>query len=141
MLKKILIILSLIFCTEIFSACDRPYVGIMFNKDPITRETIANTTNSFTPDDRIYFLFVSEKPIVAKLARVQVYKYGDSGAGPTELVYAKDIKIHMQEYYYITDYFVIPRPGHYMMQIFARDQLYQALAYNDFYVAENVNEN
>src|SRR5574344_465038 len=123
MIKKVLITIFFVSLLLIgLTACSRPYVGILFNKDPITKETIMNGTNGFVPNQRIYFLFISEKPIVAKIARIQVYKYGDAGAGPTTLVYAKDLKVHMNEYYYITDYFVITKPGHYVFQVFARDE-------------------
>jgi hypothetical protein len=118
----------------LFTGCKRPIVAILFNKEPITKETVLNTTKHFNKGERIYFLFISEKPIVAKQVRVQVMKYGDDGAGPTDLVYAKDYKIHQDNYFYFTDYMVITIPGHYFMQIFARDWLSDPLVNNDFYV-------
>ncbi|MBP7212267.1 hypothetical protein KBA27_05470 [bacterium] len=140
MFKKIFLIFAiatfLIGTSLICTSCKRPITTLLFNDSPITKETILNYSRNFYTGQKIYFIFISEKPIVADRVRIQIYKYNDPGNMLTDLVYGIDHKVHLDEYYYVTDYVVLHQAGHYMMQIFARDQLYEALTGSDFYVKD-----
>ena len=110
--------------------------GIIFNNVPFTKETAESYTRTFQRGERIYWLFMSKKPIDAQFIGVQVVSATHKGNGATisGIVYTHDYRINRDNPYYFTDYFVIHSPGHYYMQIFDKNYLVNPLVVADFFV-------
>ena len=110
--------------------------GIIFNDVPFTAETAGNYKYSFLKGERIYWLFMSKKPIKAQFIGVQVVSANHKSGFTTisGVVYSHDYRINRDSPYYFTDYFVIHSPGHYYMQIFDKNNLLRPMTKADFYV-------
>lgn len=110
--------------------------GIIFNNVPFTPETAGNYTTTFERGEKIYWLFMSKKPIKAEYISIQVigatHKSGFTTL--TGIVYSHDYRINKDNPHYYTDYFVIHSPGHYYMQIFDKNKPHKALTIADFAV-------
>ena len=118
-------------------AFQRPFrQGIIFNNVPFSPETAGNYTRSFNRGERIYWLFMSKKPIKAQYIGIQVVSASHKGnwATITGVAYSHDYKINKDSPHYYTDYFVIHTPGHYYMQIFDKNKLIHPLTVADFFV-------
>lgn len=112
------------------------HTGIIFNKVPFTPETAGNYTRSFERGEKIYWLFMSKKPIKAEFIGVQVVS-GTHKTGLTTIsgiVYTHDYRINKDNPHYYTDYFVLHSPGHYYMQIFDKNKRFKPLVIADFFV-------
>ena len=119
-------------------ACDNEQSVILFNKFPITKESIVSNTNTnvFKPNERIYYLVTLPKPVVTKSLLIQVYKLGgdkDERLGH-DLVWGKRVKLKDEQIYYYTDYVVMNKTGSYVMKVYSRDNPTKVLTTNSFYV-------
>lgn len=119
-------------------ACDNEKSVILFNKLPITSETISSksNTNIFKPDERIYYLVTLPKPVEKKLLLIQIFKLGgdiDERLG-YELVWGKRVKLKDEQLYYYTDYVVLNKSGNYVMKVYSQDNPTQILTTANFYV-------
>lgn len=112
------------------------HCGIIFNDVPFTRETIADYKTHFNKSDRIYWLFMSKKPIKADFIGVQVVNATHKSGFTTlsGITYTHDYRINKDNPHYFTDYLVIHTPGHYYMQIFDKNNLFKPLTIADFWV-------
>lgn len=112
------------------------HAGIIFNNVPFTPETAQNYTRNFQRGEKIYWLFMSKKPIKAKYIGIQVVStnHKTGWATVSGIVYSHDYRINKDSPHYYTDYFVIHSPGHYYMQIFDKNNLVKPITIADFYV-------
>ena len=112
------------------------HTGIIFNNVPFTPETAQNYTRNFQRGEKIYWLFMSKKPIKAKYIGIQVVStnHKTGWATVSGIVYSHDYRINKDSPHYYTDYFVIHSPGHYYMQIFDKNKLVKPITIADFYV-------
>lgn len=110
--------------------------GIIFNNVPFTPETAANYTKSFERGEKIYWLFMSKKPIKAEFIGVQVVSANHKTGFTTVsgIVYSHDYRINKDSPHYYTDYLVLHSPGHYYMQIFDKNKPFKPITLADFYV-------
>lgn len=132
--KKVLLIFTL-FLTIFLSGCDKPKTIILFNKNPITKENFLNNATEFGAGTKIYYLFITEKPLDTNIIRIRVLKR-DAMAGnqPIKLVYSNDFRMFKDQIYYYNDYIVIHDPGNYCMTIYSTTALDKPLAVADFKV-------
>lgn len=130
MLSSIILVLGTLIYGKHF------HYGIIFNDVPFTRESVANYKTSFQKGEKIYWLFMSKKPIKAEFIELQVvsatHKSGFTTL--TGIVYSHDYRINKDNPHYYTDYVVIHSPGHYYMQIFDKNKLVKPLTIADFFV-------
>ena len=135
---RFLHIFIIFFIMLFVCACDNEQSVILFNKFPITKESIVSNTNTnvFKPNERIYYLVTLPKPVVTKSLLIQVYKLGgdkDERLGH-DLVWGKRVKLKDEQIYYYTDYVVMNKTGSYVMKVYSRDNPTKVLTTNSFYV-------
>lgn len=112
---------------------DKP--GILFNKEPISKDNVMNASRDFEVNKPIYYLFYTPDKIETEFIRVQVFKAGDNvGRGGYEIIWTNEYRIMKQNRYYYYNHFVLHSPGRYVMQIFSTDDYMHPLAWNFFYV-------
>ena len=135
-MKKFLSVLAILFLTSLLSGCDSKEGHIIFNKTPITKNTISESTNVFRPGDRIFYLITTPKEIKSKYILIQVVKMGKEERLGYELVWGKQVKMRDEQIYYYTDYIVLNETGAYTMRAIARDNPTKVFATNNFYIRE-----
>ena len=136
MIKKFFLFGTAIFMTIFTCACDNEKAQILFNNHPITKETVATTTNVFKPANRIYYLVTLPKPVESKKLFIQIFKVGgdkDERYG-YDLVWAKHVKLKDEQIYYFTDYVVFNQTGTYIMKVYSKDNPTKILTYSQFFV-------
>lgn len=135
MFKKILILFLLLFPIVFFTACHKPKTIILFNRYPITKETFLNNSTEFQQDKRIYYVFMTEKPLDSKMIRIKIYKRGEKADfHVTGLVFTADFRLNKDQVHYYNDYIVMHEAGYYYMAVFAMNSLDKPLATADFRV-------
>lgn len=134
-MKKIIFFLVLFIlglCTDV-EAKNKSYV--LFNTEPITEYNVSSCKKIFSPEKRIYYLFIAPKRMSNKYIRVQVFKFNDKDAGGgAEVLRTMDFRLMKDQRYYHSDYFVLNSKGRYVLQVFSMNDLQRPLAFNDFYV-------
>lgn len=133
MIKKIILIITILFVSLITTACDKE-AYILFNKYPFSEETMTSTTNVFKPNERIYYLVTTPKPVETNKLLVQVFKLGANERLGYELVWGKMVKIRNEQVYYYTDYFTLNQTGAYVMKVYSKDYPTKILTTNNFYI-------
>ena len=129
------LIFGFLFLCLTLCGCEKKEVGILFNKEPITKHNVMNASRSFEAGKRIYYLFYTSKKINKEFIRVQVFKACDkTHVGGYVIVRTNDYRIMKDNDYYYTNYFVLYEPGRYAMQIFSLDDLAKPMAWDYFYV-------
>lgn len=130
------IILILILLLFICTGCDdKEKANIIFNADPITKDTVMHPSREFAAGQRIYYLFFTPKKLECKFIRVQVFKVGDTiNRGGYSIYWTNDYRVMKQNMYYYTNYVTIHQKGRYVMQVFSIDNIGKPLAYNEFWV-------
>lgn len=118
--------------------CDNQKAYILFNKLPITADTITSESNInvFKPGERIYYLITLPEPVEKKSLLIQVIKVGgdsDERLG-YDLVWGKRIKLRDENVHYYTDYLVFNQTGAYIMKVYSRDNPTEILTTGNFYV-------
>lgn len=135
MLKKLISLLLILLFGSLAAECKKNDPIILFNKNPITQETLLQNSREFVAGRRVYYIFITKKPIKCDYLRVQVLKREDKvGIGGYKIQYANDYRVYKDERYYYTNYVVLHEVGHYYVQIFSIDNLDKPLARSDFYV-------
>ena len=130
--------LVLVLCLGIFflTGCrEKERANIIFNADPITKETVMHPSTTFAEGQRIYYLFFTPKKLKTEFIRVQVFTAGDTiNRGGYKIYWTNDYRIMKQNMYYYYNNFTIHKKGRYVMQIFGIDDLGKPLAFNEFFV-------
>lgn len=133
-MKRIVVVICLIllFC----SGCEqKEKANIIFNSEPITKETVMHPSREFAEGQKIYYLFFTPKKLETKFIRVQVFKVSDTvNRGGYTIYWTNDYRVMKQNMYYFYNNFTIHQKGRYVMQIFSINNLGKPLAYNEFWV-------
>lgn len=136
-MKKFLTI-AFIFSIMLFtSACEADKPGILFNKYPITKDTVMGYGNLFKPNTRIYYLVLLPERIHSRYIFLQIIKKDNSeGRLGYKMYYGKTVRLKDEQVYYYDDYIVISEPGAYVMQIYSKDRPQKVLTSAQFFVGE-----
>lgn len=119
----------------LFTACSKPDAMIFFNNAPITKENILNNSTEFSAGKKIYYLFMTQKPLNTEAIRVRILKEDEKAKyQATRIVYSNDFWLHKDQIYYYNDYIVINEAGYYCMLIYAKNKLDRPLAMAEFKV-------
>lgn len=106
---------------------------ILFNKEPIKKENLLTCSNEFTAGKRLYYIFITEKPLKTEFIRVRILKRDEkANYDITKLFYSNDFKLQKDQVYYYSDYIVMNEAGDYCMSIYAINKLDRPLATADF---------
>ena len=133
-MKKLLTIF-VIFAIMIFtSACQKQKAGILFNKYPITKDTILSNDYVLKPNANIYYLVVMPQKIHSRYAYLQIIKKGSGGLYGYSIYYGKDIRLKNEQIHYYDDYIVISEPGNYLMKVYSKDNPQKIFALGEFFV-------
>ena len=135
-MKKVLILIFAVFVMFVACACDKEQSYILFHKHPFTPETLTGSTNIFKPNERIYYLITTPKPVESKRLLVQVVKMGEKERLGYDLVWGKQVKIRDEQVYYYTDYVVFSEKGAYTMKVYSKDNPTKLLTSNDFFIRD-----
>jgi len=135
MYKKFLYLIILIVVSLNLSACSKNKTLILFNKYPVIKETLLNNATEFNAGKRIYYIFLTDKPLETKMIRIKIYKRDEkANYGVTKVAFTGDFKVMKDQLYYYNDYIVLHDAGYYYMAIFAMNGLDKPLATADFRV-------
>ncbi len=117
------------------SGCTKNDYILLFNHKPITKETVLKNSKDFSVGEKIYYIFISQKPLKSNYIRIYVKKE-DENAGyfGEQTIYGNDHRLYKDQVYYFNDYIVFHERGHYLMLVYLRDNDYKPLACADFYV-------
>ena len=137
-MKKFILFITVIFVSILTCACESEKAYILFNKYPISKETITSTsnTNQFKKGERIYYLVTFPEKSQSKMALIQVFKLGgdkDERLG-YDIVWGKRVKLRQEQVFYYTDYIVLNSSGNYVMKVYSRDNPTKILTSANFYV-------
>ena len=137
-MKKLIIFVVIIFLASFCSASAKEKAFILFNKLPITDETITSTsnTNQFASGERIYYLIAFPQKAYKKSLLIQVFKVGgdkDERYGH-DIVWGKRVKLKTQHHNFYTDYIVLNQKGVFVMKVYSRDNPTKVLTTGNFYV-------
>lgn len=131
---KILIILIFFVCI-ITSGCKKSTTMILFNSNPITKETVLQNDVNFIVGQKIYYLFITEKQLPSTTIRVELRKKDEKTEfWGVKIVYGNDYRLYKDQLYYFNDYIVLHEAGHYYMLVYLRNNMDKPLAVADFYV-------
>ena len=134
-MRKILFTVCILFIMLFTTACEEEKPGILFNKYPITVDTVMGHEQVFERGTRIYYLVVMPQKIHSRFMYLQIVKKdNDYGRLGYKVYYGKDIRLKDEQIYYYDDYIVINQSGNYVMQVFSRDNPRTPLTMNEFLV-------
>lgn len=141
--KKILtavhlcMLVACVFVSLMFSACSKPKTMILFNHYPVTKETLLKNATEFKKGERIYFIFLSQKPLKTEFMRVRILKREDKfNAITSRIMYSNDFRLTKDQIYYFTDYIVMNESGSYCMAVYNKERMERPLAIADFRVKD-----
>lgn len=122
----------------LFTACGKTKTIILFNKDPITRANFLDNATQFTKGTRIYYLFITQKPINTEFIRVRIFKREDKGemTVSSKICYSNDFRLSKDQVYYYNDYIVMNETGSYQMAIYLLNSLKYPIAVSEFKVVD-----
>jgi len=134
--NKFLFFALILLLSLMFLGCNKKDDAvILFNQQPITKETILNNSKEFLVGRRIYYIILVKKPLKTEQIRVQILKKDqNTTVAGVKIQYAEDFRLYKDQVYYYNDYVVLHEPGFYIMQIFSKDNMKKPLAISDFYV-------
>jgi len=108
---------------------------IYFYNQPVTKVTAMHPVQVFKAGDKIYYLYFNDKKFETEYIRVKVIKaYDVTNTGGYSVVYTKDYRLMKGEVNYHSDYFVIHNKGHYIMQVYAIENVDKDIGIGEFYV-------
>lgn len=135
MKRKQLFLVLFLFLTLFLTACHKPNTIILFNTAPITKENLLNNATEFVAGKRIYYIFISQKPLTSPYIRVRIIKRDEKARfDAVKIFYSNDFRLNKDQIYYYNDYIVMNEAGTYCMVIYSRDRLDMPLAVADFKV-------
>lgn len=118
------------------ASCSRKKPVLLFNSQPINKQTVSSFSNLFEAGEKIHFAILNPKGFKNNIIRIQVVKKDENtNHWGYSIVYSKDVKIDISKNFYI-DYLVMGRKGHYIMQVFYLDNFDIPFVRNDFKVNE-----
>jgi hypothetical protein len=119
------------------SACKKYQSMILFNSSPITKENVLNNSSEFIAGKRIYYLFITERPLKTDFVRVIILKRDEkANYEATKLVYSNDFRLNKAQTFYYTDYIILNEAGNYCMRVYAGNIMNNPLAIGDFKIKD-----
>lgn len=135
MKKLILLFAFLLLITFSTTACDTDKAAILFNRDPITEETVLNNSTVFEKGERIYYLILMPKTVHSRYIYVQIVKKDNEYAQfGYKLYWANTFRLKDEQQNYYDDYVVLNEKGAYIMNVYSKDDPQKALARAQFFV-------
>lgn len=117
------------------TACNKAPTIILFNREPITKENFLQNSTEFTVGKKIYYIFITEKPLKTDSIRIRIIKRDEKvNFNTTSIVYSNDFRLYKDQIYYYNDYIVMNEAGYYCMAIYACNKLDRPLVIGDFRV-------
>jgi len=109
---------------------------IFFYDQPVTTITAMHPVHVFEAGRKIYYLYFNEKQdFKTDFIRVKVIRaYDKTNTGGYSVMLTKDYRLMRGERRYHTDYFVLHEPGHYIVQVYAIEDLDQDIGFGELYV-------
>lgn len=133
--KKFFILLLILCFALCLCACDKSKTIILFNNFPITKDNILNNSTDFTAGKKIYYIFITEKPLETDSIRIRIFKRDEKASlEAVNVVYSNNFRLYKDQIYYYNNYIVMNEPGDYCMTIYACNKLDRPLAIADFRV-------
>ena len=134
-MKKFLLVISILLTVFLTSACTVDKPGILFNKYPITEETVMNSGTVFKANTRIYYLVLMPEKVHSRYIYLQIIKKDNKQARlGYKMYYGKTLRLKDEHINYYDDYIVISEARAYVMQVFSKDNPQKVLAIGQFYV-------
>ena len=135
--KKIFLISIALLLTLTGCSFGKDKPSVLFNINPITKETIMDNSVVFAPGQRIYYVVLMPKPQESRFLYIQVIKQDskDERFG-YDLIWSANIRLKDEEMYYYTDYVVLNQTGSYIMKVFSKDKPTEALTMAEFFIRE-----
>lgn len=126
----------IIFCASfLLCGCEKSDTVILLNHRPITKDNFLDNSIMFKKDERIYYLFMTQKPLETDFIRVKVLKRDEKvNFEITKPSYSNDFRLYKDQVYYYNDYLVIHEAGYYCIEVSSRNKLNNPLARVDFQV-------
>lgn len=136
MYKKALSLFLILFFACMLTSCKSKLKAIiLFNQAPITKDNFLSNSSQFVSGKRIYYIFITEKPLGTDIVRVRVFKREDkANMEISKVVYSNDFRLRKGEQYYYTDYLVFNEAGYYCMKVYSLASLDRPLAVSDFQI-------
>lgn len=133
--KNFFILLLILYLAQGLTAYGKPETLIIFNSAPITKDNILNNSTEFTAGKRIYYIFITEKPLKTDFIRVRIFKRDEKAGFETiNVIYSNNFRLRKDQVYYYNDHLVVNEPGYYCMTIYAGNKLDRPFAIADFRV-------
>jgi len=137
MYKKFIYLILFAFISLGLCGCDKPTSMILFNKYPITKENLLTNASEFVAGKRIYYIFISERPLQTDMVRIQVIKREEkANMALGKIVYSNDFRLSKDQVFYYTDYLVIHEAGYYCMAVYDRNDMERPFTVGDFRVTK-----
>ncbi len=133
-MKQILLFLICGILLFSVAGCGKDEPGILFNKNPITKENVLDNSLNFERGNRIYYLILMPKKVRSRFLFVQLMKVGSADRLGYKLYWGKDIRLKDEEINYYTDYFVLNEKGTYVMKVYSKDNPTKELTSARFFV-------
>lgn len=129
------ILLLLLFIPLFLTGCKDKETGILFNKEPISKENFLQCSREFEVGKRIYYLFYTHQELKTDFIRVQLFKADDKvPRGGYTVKWAKDYRVMKNNHYYFQNHFTVYEEGRYVLQVFDVHSIGTPLAWNYFYI-------
>jgi len=133
--KKIVSLILFVGVAFALCGCCKPTSIILFNKFPITKENLLQNASEFVAGKRIYYIFITEKPLQTDMVRIMVLKRDEkANSEPGKIVYSNDFRLNKDQVYYYNDYIVIHDAGTYCMAVYDKNNMERPLMIGDFRV-------
>lgn len=131
-----LLIIMIVFCSTIsVGVCKKSAAILLFNTQPITQNNLLDNSSEFLVGQKIYYIFITEKPLKTDAIRVRVLKRDEKALNEiTKIVYSNDYRLYKDQIYYYNDYIVMHEAGNYCLIIHSKKDLRKPLVVADFKV-------
>lgn len=136
-MKKILLLFTTLILLFTTCACTGDKPSILFNKNPITKETVMDYSSVFKPNVRIYYLILMPKKIHSRYIYIQIIKKDNKQERlGYKLYWANTVRLKDEQVFYYNDYIVISEPGAYVMKVYSKDRPHEPLTMAQFFIRD-----
>ena len=134
-MKKLVFLVFSVLIMFCATACTMDKASILFNHDPITKETVMNNTTVFDKGERIYYLILTPKTVHSRYIYIQIIKKdNDYNQFGYQLYWGNTVRVKDEQMYYYDDYIVINEKGNYIMKVYSKDKPQVPLTQAQFFV-------
>lgn len=107
---------------------------ILFNKNPINPDNVAEFCDTFNRHEKIYYLITIPEKNHSRFFYIQIIKLGKYERLGYELVWGDLIRLKDENQYYYTDYIVLGEEGNYVIKVYSKDNPKKVYAMSQFWV-------